>query len=86
MKQQKIAHAVEERDWCGEVGPSSDMQGGAPSMMSPPSSENVLTNSQRSFDFEDFKDRIRSGLSQCMSHSSQHLKDEVGLLATIVNN
>jgi hypothetical protein len=70
----KIVCAVNGKDWCGELGPSSKMQGDNRSMMSPPRHANLSSNSQLLFDF---KDRIRSGLSKCMSHSSAHLKDEV---------
>lgn len=80
LVKEKTACAVNEKDWRGELGPSSKMQGDCPSMMSPPRNANLSSNSQRSFDFEDFKDRIRSGLSKCMSHSSAHLKDEVDFL------
>ena len=40
---------------------------------------NLSPNSQHLFDFAEFKDRIRSGLSKCMSHSTAHLKDEVSI-------
>jgi hypothetical protein len=79
---EKAACVVNEKDWCGELGPSSKMQGDNAMMMLKPRHANLSPNSQHSFDFEDIKDRIRSGLSKCMSHSSAHLKDEVRFLAT----
>lgn len=79
---EKAACVVNEDDWCGELGPSSKMQGNNALMMLTLRHANLSSNSQRSFDFDDIKDRIRSGLSKCMSHSSAHLKDEVRFLAT----
>jgi hypothetical protein len=74
---ERAACAVNEKDWCGGTWPELQDAGDNGSMMSPLRQANLSSNSQRSFDFEDFKDRIRSGLSKCMSHSSAHLKDEV---------
>jgi hypothetical protein len=82
LVKEKAACVVNEKDWCGGLGPSSKMQGDNALTLSTPRHGNLSSNSQRSLNFEDIKGRIRSGLSKCMSHSSAHLKDEVRFLAT----
>jgi hypothetical protein len=36
-----------------------------------------------SFNWEDFKQRVRKGIDRCMSRSGEHLKDEVYFKSTL---
>lgn len=82
------ARAVGRKDWCirsDRTRPElQKMQGATTSMMSARRYANLSPNPQHSIDFADIKDRIRSGLSKCMSHPTAHLKDEVRFLETFV--